>query len=116
VESISPIAKIGTPNLRELQPAFQMPDFLEEQKKGGSGQAPGDIIGNFGDMLKQQMDDLNHLSQNAQKAIETYASGGDIEVHNVVLALEKSGMAMQLAVQVRNKVLAAYQELNHMQI
>ncbi len=78
--------------------------------------AAGNILQSFGEMLNTQMREISHLQATADEAVQTYAVGGDIELHNVILASEKAGLAMELAVQVRNRIIAAYQEINRMTI
>jgi flagellar hook-basal body complex protein FliE len=81
-----------------------------------SGQPVGNILESFGGMLKQQMSSINNLQTDANQARETYAVGGDIQLHTVMIATEKADLALQLAMQVRNKLVAAYQEISHMTI
>lgn len=76
----------------------------------------GEALDSFGGLLKEQMDKINSLQNNANQAVQTYATGGDIELHNVITAVEKSDMALQLAVQVRNRLVSAYQEISRMQV
>lgn len=76
----------------------------------------GNLLGDFGSILKDQMSHINALQSEANASMETYATGGDIELHNVILAVEKADMALQLAMQVRNKVVSAYQEITRMGI
>ena len=52
----------------------------------------------------------------AETAFETFASGGDISVHEVMIASQKSGLAMQMAIQLRNQMLNAYNEFKGMSI
>lgn len=80
------------------------------------GQSVGEILGGFGEVLKNQMGNINNLQAQADQAAQTYAVGGDIELHNVILAAEKADMAMQLALQIRNRVISAYQEISRMSI
>ena len=80
------------------------------------GQPVGNILESFGGMLKQQMNTINNLQNDANKAKETYAVGGDIPLHTVMIAGEKAELSLQLAMQVRNKLVAAYQEISHMSI
>lgn len=82
---------------------------------GGEGET-GQVLNTFGDMLKDQMHQINTLQAQANEAQETYAVGGDIELHNVILAADKADMALQLATQIRNKLVAAYQEVERMQV
>jgi flagellar hook-basal body complex protein FliE len=76
----------------------------------------GNILQSFGDVLKDQVAKISDLQAKADEAAQTYATGGDIELHNVILASEKAGLSLELAMQVRNKVVAAYQEVMHMNI
>jgi len=91
-------------------------------KKAGAGtegnepEGLGNILHSFGGILKDQMANINNLQNEANQAQQTYATGGDIELHNVMLAAEKADLSLQLAMQVRNKVVAAYQEITHMTI
>ncbi len=80
------------------------------------GQPVGNILDSFGGLLKQQMTSINNLQNEANQAKETYAVGGDIPLHTVMIAGEKADLALQLAMQVRNKLVAAYQEISHMSI
>jgi flagellar hook-basal body complex protein FliE len=80
------------------------------------GESVGNILQSFGSILKDQMANINHLQNDANQAQQIYAVGGDIELHNVMLATEKADLALQLAMQVRNKVVAAYQEISHMSV
>jgi len=83
--------------------------------QGADGSADN-IIQGFGDMLKDQMAQINTLQNNAEESKLTYATGGDIPLHNVLIAAEKANLSMELAMQVRNKVIAGYQEIMHMNI
>jgi flagellar hook-basal body complex protein FliE len=90
--------------------------LLGDQGKPSSGNSPGDALHSFGDLLKKEMNNINQLQQNASKAVQTFAVGGPIETHQVMIALEKAGNALQMAVQVRNKLVQAYQELSHISV
>ena len=76
----------------------------------------GGMLQNFGKALNDQMQNINTLQGNANQAQEAYATGGDIEIHTVMLATEKADMALQLAMQVRNKAVSAYQEISRMSV
>jgi flagellar hook-basal body complex protein FliE len=76
----------------------------------------GGMLQNFGKALNDQMQHINTLQSNANQAQETYAMGGDVEIHTVMLASEKADMALQLAMQVRNKAVSAYQEISRMSV
>ena len=70
----------------------------------------------FGNMLKSHLTEVNHLQNSADTAVQKLASGQDKDIHNTMIAMEKAGVAFQLTMQVRNKVLEAYQEIMRMQV
>lgn len=79
-----------------------------------SSSAVSDTANSFGKALENGLTSLNEKQQAAQKAVETLASGGDISVHEVMIASQKSSLNMQMAMQLRNKMLTAYNELYQM--
>ncbi|MBR2386194.1 flagellar hook-basal body complex protein FliE [bacterium] len=70
----------------------------------------------FGDSIKGSINSLNESQRNAERAVETLASGGDISIHEVMIAQEKSSLAMQMAIQLRNQALNTYNEFKNMNI
>ena len=70
----------------------------------------------FGDSIKGSINSLNTAQRNAEHAVETLASGGDISIHEVMIAQEKSSLAMQMAIQLRNQALNMYNEFKNMNI
>ncbi len=70
----------------------------------------------FMDTLKAVTDGLARTEQNATDAVGKLATGEPVDIHDVVLATEMESMAFQLALNVRNKLVEAYQELSRMQI
>ncbi|HDT14995.1 MAG TPA: flagellar hook-basal body complex protein FliE [Firmicutes bacterium] len=75
-------------------------------------------IGNsdFGNILNLAVQSINETQINADIAIKQLAAGHDVELHNVMLAVEKASMTLQLALQIKNKITDAYHEVMRMQI
>ena len=48
---------------------------------------------------------LSGVQKEAEDAMETFAAGGDISVHEVMIATQKSTLAMQMAIQLRNQMI-----------
>ncbi|EJO5346028.1 flagellar hook-basal body complex protein FliE [Clostridium botulinum] len=71
---------------------------------------------NFGDVLKDKLDGVNAKQVKADNSTEAFIKGEETDIHNVMLNAEEAKMSMELAVQVRNKLVEAYQELNRMQL
>lgn len=76
-----------------------------------------EISGNsFKDVLKDSLDKLNEKQVEANNITNEFVSGGDVEVHEMMLSMEEAKMSLQLAIQVRNKVVDAVKELTNMQL
>ncbi|MCR1950185.1 flagellar hook-basal body complex protein FliE [Clostridium sp. DSM 100503] len=71
---------------------------------------------NFQSALKDSLDNLNEEQINADNMTNDFISGKDVEVHEMMLSMEEAKMSLQLAIQVRNKVVEAVQELTRMQL
>ncbi|MCR1933659.1 flagellar hook-basal body complex protein FliE [Clostridium tepidum] len=71
---------------------------------------------NFTKILKDKLDGVNAKQIKADNSTEAFIKGEEIDIHNVMLNAEEAKMSMELAVQVRNKLVEAYQELSRMQL
>jgi flagellar hook-basal body complex protein FliE len=80
---------------------------------GGTKPAGGDL---FGKMVGDAIANLNGMQQNADQLATSLAAGENVDIHDVVLAQEQTNLAFQTALQVRNKVVDAYQEVMRMQV
>lgn len=70
----------------------------------------------FYEMLKGKLNEVNNSQIKANESTEAFIKGDEKNIHNVMLNAEEAKMSMELAVQVRNKLVEAYQELNRMQL
>ncbi|ASW43102.1 flagellar hook-basal body complex protein FliE [Clostridium isatidis] len=70
----------------------------------------------FESILKDNLDKLNEKQIEADNITNEFIAGGDVEVHEMVLSMEEAKMSLQLAIQVRNKVVDAIKELTNMQL
>ncbi len=70
----------------------------------------------FGDYLKDALGQVNSLQMDSDKVTEDFITGKIDSIHDVTIAAEKASISLQLAIEVRNKVLEAYQEIMRMQI
>jgi flagellar hook-basal body complex protein FliE len=81
-----------------------------------SGTPAGGGSSSFGGILSDKVGALNDLQNQAADQSQALATGQATDVASVVTTVEQAALAMQLAVQVRNKAVDAYQELMRMQV
>ena len=82
----------------------------------GAGSKSTEPGKSFSDTLKEAVDSVNQLQKNADVAAANLASGRTDNVAEVMIASEKADIALRLMVQVRNKIIDAYQEVMKMQV
>jgi flagellar hook-basal body complex protein FliE len=71
----------------------------------------------FGVLLKQSMDQVNEIQQEASAMREAFESGeGDVNLAQVMVAAQKSSLSFEAMVQVRNKLIEAYKDVMNMPI
>lgn len=70
----------------------------------------------IGQGFSQGIGNLSSAQKEAEDAMETFAAGGDISVHEVMIASQKSSLAMQMAIQLRNQMINAYTEFKNLRV
>ncbi len=70
----------------------------------------------FGALLKNAVEAVNSMQHEAGRLEEAVAKGENVNIHQAVIAGEKAGLSFQLLMQVRNKMVEAYQEVMRMQV
>lgn len=85
---------------------------------GGSGMGDGAKVSvDFGAVLKSSLDRVDASQQKAESVSRSFEMGNnDVDLHDVMLSLQKANIDMQTAVQVRNKFVSAYQSIMSMSI
>ncbi|RXM74370.1 flagellar hook-basal body complex protein FliE [Clostridium tetani] len=80
---------------------------IQEKKEENNG---------FSHMLKNKLDKINEKQIKAEETTNNFLQGEETDIHKVMLDSEEAKLSVELAVQVRNKLIEAYQELNRMQL
>jgi len=70
----------------------------------------------FSDLLKNAVESVNSMQHEAGRLEDAVAKGENVNIHQAVIAGEKAGLSFQLLMQVRNKMVEAYQEVMRMQV
>ncbi len=84
-------------NKKKISPVAK---FMDDVGKGVSG----------------SLNELNDIQKRTEEDIETFASGGDISIHEVMISAQKSKLSMQMAIQLRNQMMNVYNEFKGMNI
>jgi flagellar hook-basal body complex protein FliE len=69
----------------------------------------------FHDVLDGALDDIQQLEGQAQAQVAGVLEGSGADVHSAMIAVEKADLSFQLMMQVRNKIVSAYEEISRMQ-
>ena len=92
---------------------------------GGAARAAGAVSSrspsaepgpSFKDVLMKNIEQVNRLQQDAEGAIEDLINGRRDDLDRVLIAKQKADLAFQTLLQVRNKLVDAYQEIKQMQV
>lgn len=70
----------------------------------------------FGEYLKNSLDSINDAQVKADEEMVKFMAGEEEDIHDVLIATEEARLQLELAVQVRNKLIDSYQEIMRTQI
>jgi flagellar hook-basal body complex protein FliE len=90
-------------------PNSYMPDPSSLDAGGDSGGM------NFGAVLKNAINSVDQVNANAGAQVSNVLAGGGGDMTGVMIAVEKADVSFQLMMQVRNKIVSAYQDIEKMQ-
>jgi len=87
-----------------------LPAEVDSPGLSSAGSEPG-----FREVLHSAIDDIQQLEGQAQAKVAGVLSGDGSDVHSALIAVEKADLSFQLMMQVRNKIVSAYEEIARMQ-
>ncbi len=70
----------------------------------------------FSKVISDAINKVNEAQVTADQKVEGLINGDDVNMHDVMLSMQESQLSMQLLIEVRNKVVEAYQEINRVQL
>lgn len=103
------------------RPRLQLQAVDGTQVDGLAGTAPqqggaGAAADSFGSMLGDAVAQLDALKKTGDANVTRLATGQPVDLSEVMISLEQANLGFQLATQVRNKLVEAYQEISRMQV
>jgi flagellar hook-basal body complex protein FliE len=94
-------------------PEIQMPGELASPAGISSPQPAGD---SFAAMLGKMVSEVNDQQTSASQSVAALQGGQNVPLHQAVVAMEEANVSFQLMVEVRNRLMDAYQEIMRMQV
>jgi len=90
---------------------------VQQTDRGGLRiQLPGSDEGpSFADTLERALGDVSDLQETARDSISAFLRGDPVEIHEVMAATEEAGIALEMLIEVRNKLTEAYRTVINMQ-
>ncbi|MBI2841062.1 MAG: flagellar hook-basal body complex protein FliE [Acidobacteria bacterium] len=95
--------------LQGLESPLSVPELKIEKQED-------DQAGNFGAMLKEAISEVNRLQIGSETEVQKFISGESKDIHTAMIALQRADSSFQMLMQVRNKIVSAYQEIMRMQV
>lgn len=97
------------------QQILERSQLLQQLHAPGTAQAPAEPAGGgFGDALKGALDQVSATQGKAEALTTAYERGEVTDVAKVMLARQEAGIAFEATLQVRNRLLSAYQDIMRM--
>ncbi len=86
------------------------------QKPGVPEKAsPAVNASSFGQWLEKSLIEVNRLTHEADQAALKLATGQNRDIHGTMISMQKADVALNLMMEVRNKIISAYEEVKRMQ-
>ncbi len=90
-------------------PALQPPAMPGVNQTSETGQT-------FKDLLIEGIQQVNSMQQDADQAVQQLMTGGDVDPSSVLTSIQKADMSFRMMMQIRNKLMQAYQEIKEIRI
>jgi flagellar hook-basal body complex protein FliE len=95
----------------QINPNLQMPEITRPRAP-----AKAEEGASFGDVLKSAISTANDLQKQSDHEIQKLMTGETQDLHTTMIAVQKADLSFQMMMQVRNKIVQAYQEIMRMQV
>ncbi len=110
------LENMGISPIERLDNVTQPQESSMDSNKKRSNSPVENMANDIGNAFSKSLNDVNASQNAAYEAAETFASGGDISVHEVMLASQKANLTMQMALQMRNRLINAYNEIYNVRV
>lgn len=100
-------------NLKPFQPLSPLGETPQAAAQSAQSAKGG---GDFADLLKEAMQEVNDAQAQAEVEARKLMTGGGADMHSAILAVQKADVSFQMMMAVRSKLIDAYREVMRMQM
>jgi flagellar hook-basal body complex protein FliE len=95
-----------------------VPGLAEQVKPESANKTPIEVEGkkNFGDLFANLIDSVNDVQMESVQIQDAFLNGEPVELHQIMIKAEEAGLAMDLLLEIRNRLVNAYNELLRMPV
>jgi flagellar hook-basal body complex protein FliE len=98
---------------KPIAPSIEMVKPVEPLAPAGQAVEAG---GSFANIFNSAIDNIKSTRATADRQLEAWMNGEDVDIHQIATSVQKADITFELALEVRNKAMQAYQEIMRMQI
>jgi flagellar hook-basal body complex protein FliE len=102
---------MADPVIGQISSNLQLPEIARTRAPGKTQEGAS-----FGDMLKNAISTVNEVQKQSDVEIQKLMTGETEDLHTTMIAVQKADVSFQMMMQVRNKIVQAYQEIMRMQV
>jgi flagellar hook-basal body complex protein FliE len=99
-----------------IRDAAALEGLAAQAAAGPTALRPAQPAPSFAHLLDNLVGEVNARQQHAKSVVQELQAGGNVPLHQAVIAMEEASVSFQLMVEVRNKMLEAYSEIMRMQV
>ena len=113
-------------SISPLSSALQQMQTLASQASGGAGNVASGAVeqqsgaataGSFADALKSSIDNISNTQQSAVKEAQAFEVGApNVSLNDVMVDMQKANVGFQFGLQVRNKLVSAYNDIMNISV
>ena len=96
--------------ISHLQSILPKAEEMKPQTADDSSASP------FRDYIKQSLNEVNNRMLDADQAIDDLVTGKNQDIHQTMISMQKAEVSFELVMQIRNKIISAYDEIRKMSI
>jgi flagellar hook-basal body complex protein FliE len=96
--------------------SIQVPSIVQPHGLSSTSGAEASSSGSFKNFLLDSIHQVNSMQQDANQAVEQLATGGEVSPAEVFTAVQKADLAFRMMMQVRNKLVQAYQDVQNIRV